>query len=254
MKLIFRKAHAFFYVFSVGVFYCVFWPLLYYASRKPGRYPLLVKLRKALGLLSSALAGIFYRFEYEESINWGRTYIICSNHNSNLDITAMCLLVKGKCCFMGKEELLNGLVTGLFFRSVDIPVKRESNISAFRAFKRAGERIREGYNMVIFPEGGIANNYPPKLIDFKNGPFRLAIEEHVAILPVSNIDTWKMFWDDGHKYGTRPGIAHLYVHKPIKTNNLTIEDADALRDKVYELIQTKTGFKQGVSEKNNSVV
>lgn len=252
MKLIFRKAHAYFYVFSVGLFYCLLWPFLYYASRKPARYPSLVQLRKALGFLSSALAGIFYKFEYEEPIDWGRTYIICSNHNSNLDITAMCMLVKNKCCFMGKEELLDGLVTGLFFRSVDIPVKRESKISSFRAFKRAGERIREGYNMIIFPEGGISNNYPPRLDEFKNGLFRLAIEEQVPIIPVSNIDTWKMFWDDGHKYGTRPGIAHLYVHKPINTSTLTVEDADSLRDKVYGLIKTRTGFEPGDREKNDS--
>lgn len=153
---------------------------------------------------------------------------------------------------MGKEELLDGLVTGLFFRSVDIPVKRESKISAFRAFKRAGERIREGYNMIIFPEGGISNNYPPRLDEFKNGLFRLAIEEQVPIIPVSNIDTWKMFWDDGHKYGTRPGIAHLYVHKPINTSTLTVEDADSLRDKVYGLIKTRTGFEPGDREKNDS--
>jgi 1-acyl-sn-glycerol-3-phosphate acyltransferase len=105
--------------------------------------------------------------------------------------------------------------------------------------------------MIIFPEGGISNNYPPGLDDFKNGPFRLAIEEQVPIIPVSNVDTWKMFWDDGHKYGTRPGIVHLYVHKPIDTSNLTIDDADSLRDQVYGLIKMKTGFEPGYPEKND---
>jgi len=254
MKLILKKAHVFFYVFSVGLFYSIFWPFFYYFSRKPGRYQTLVQLRRLWGGLSSALAGIFYQFEYEEPVDWSRTYIICSNHNSNLDITAMCLLVKNNCCFMGKEELLDGLVTGLFFRSVDIPVKRESKISAFRAFKKAGERLREGFNMIIFPEGGISNNYPPRLDDFKNGPFRLAIEERVPIIPISSIDAWKMFWDDGHKYGTRPGIAHLYVHKPIETRDLTVDDTDTLREQVYELIKTKTGFKPGGSQKNDGLV
>jgi hypothetical protein len=38
---------------------------------------------------------------------------------------------------MGKQELEDGLVTGLFFRTVDIAVNRESKMSSFRAFKKA---------------------------------------------------------------------------------------------------------------------
>lgn len=240
MKLILKKAHTYFYVLVVGVLYYMFWPFFYYFSRKPGRYYRLNQLRSAWGAASSALAGFFYRFEYEQPIDWTRTYIICPNHNSNLDITAMCLLVKNNCCFMGKEELLEGLVTGLFFRSVDIPVKRESKIASFRAFKKAGERIRSGISMIIFPEGAIPDHYPPRLEGFKNGPFRLAIEEKVPIIPVSSTNAWKMFWDDGLKYGSRPGVAHFFVHKPIETAHLSVDDADALRDSVYAMIKQKT--------------
>jgi 1-acyl-sn-glycerol-3-phosphate acyltransferase len=46
-----------------------------------------------------------------------------------------------------------------------------------------------------------------------------------------------MLWDDGTKYGTRPGICHFYVHAPIKTAHLTPDDADALRDEVYGVIK-----------------
>lgn len=113
-------------------------------------------------------------------------------------------------------------------------------MSAFRAFKKAGERIRAGISMVIFPEGGISALYPPRLQSFKNGPFRLAIEEKVPIIPVSNMDAWKVFWDDGTKYGTKPGTIHLYVHKPIETAHLSVNDADALRDRVYDIIKQKT--------------
>lgn len=240
MKLIFKKAHAYFYVVAVAVFYLILWPLFYYFSRKPNRYRMLNRLRRVWGVSSSALAGFFYEFEYEEPIDWSRAYIFCPNHSSNLDITAMCILVKNDYCFMGKEELKDGLATGLFFRTVDIPVKRESKISSFRAFKKAGERIRAGISMVIFPEGGISEQYPPRLNGFKNGPFRLAIEEKVPIIPVSNMNAWKMFWDDGTKYGTKPGIIHLYVHRPIETSHLTVDDADRLRDQVHGIIKQKT--------------
>lgn len=98
------------------------------------------RLRRFWALVSSAFAGFFFRFEYEGPIDWNKTYIVCPNHTSNLDIAAMCILVKADYSFIGKEELKDGLVTGLFFRSVDIPVNRDSNISSFRAFKKAAEK------------------------------------------------------------------------------------------------------------------
>lgn len=241
MKLILKKAHVYFYVLMVALLYFILWPFFYFFSRKPSRYHTLNKLRRFWGFLSSALAGFFYRFEYEQPIDWKRTYIICPNHASNLDISAMCILVKNDYCFMGKEELLDGLVTGLFFRTVDITVKRQSKMSSFRAFKKAVERINAGISMVIFPEGAIPAHYPPRLESFKNGAFRLAIEQGIPIIPVSGTNAWKLLWDNGIKYGTHPGIARFYVHKPIETDCLTVNDADALRDQVYEIIRQKTG-------------
>lgn len=138
---------------------------------------------------------------------------------------------------MGKEELTKGLVTRLFFRSVDIPVNRDSKMSSFRAFKKASDRLKVGTTMIIFPEGKISDDYPPQLHEFKNGPFRLAIEHKVPIIPVSSSNTWKMLWDDGTKYGTRPGVCKFHVHQPIDTSNLTVDDADLLKDQVYAIIK-----------------
>ena len=90
--------------------------------------------------------------------------------------------------------------------------------------------------MTIFPEGLISDHYPPVLQAFKNGPFRLAIEHKVQILPVSIQNNWKIMWDDGSKHGSRPGICDICVHKPIQTDGLSIGDADALRDKVFNII------------------
>jgi len=197
------------------------------------------KVRRFWGFLSSALVGIFYRFTYEVPFDRTKTYIICPNHTSNLDISAMCVLVKSDCSFMGKEELTEGIVTSLFFRTVDIPVNRDSKMSSFRAFKRAMEKLHNGITMIIFPEGKIADDYPPVLHQFKNGPFRLAIEAKVPIVPVTSLNTWKLLWDTGTKYGSRTGICNIFVHKPIETAHLTVDDADTLRDKVYRIMQQK---------------
>ena len=95
-------------------------------------------------------------------------------------------------------------------------------------------------SLIIFPEGKIDDLYPPQLHEFKNGPFRLAIEHNVPIVPVS-INVWQLMWDDGSKYGTRPGIGKVYVHEPISTVILATESADVLKDEVFNKINSKLG-------------
>ena len=239
MKLILKKGHNYLYVISVAFFYFLLYPLLYLFSHNPAHYKYMNKLRRVWAFLSSAFAGIFYSFTYEAPLDRNKTYIICPNHTSNLDISAMCLLVKGDYSFMGKDELSEGIVTRLFFRTVDVPVNRDSKMSSYRAFKKAMKKLESGITMIIFPEGGIADDYPPKVQEFKKGPFRLAIEAKIPIVPVTSLNTWNVLWDTGKRFGSKPGICRVFVHKPIKTDHLTIDDADNLRDEVYRIIRQK---------------
>ena len=92
-------------------------------------------------------------------------------------------------------------------------------------------------SVVIFPEGRIPDDYPPTLSKFKSGPFRLAIEQKVPIIPVSITDAWEKLWDDGSEYGSRPGICHICVHAPVETDKLTLEDADTLNERIFRIIE-----------------
>lgn len=140
----------------------------------------------------------------------------------------------GEGCLIEKSSVEN------LFKTIDIPVNRDSKISAFRAFKKAGERLEAGWSLIIFPEGGIDGlHYPPVLQSFKNGPFRLAIEKNLAIVPVSLSDVWKKMWDDGSKYGSTPGICDIYIHQPVATHDLTLTDADQLKERIFNLINSK---------------
>jgi 1-acyl-sn-glycerol-3-phosphate acyltransferase len=140
---------------------------------------------------------------------------------------------------MGKHELLDNPLLGIFFRSIDIPVNRDSKISSYKAFKQTAERLEQGMSVVIFAEGTISKYYPPQLQEFKNGPFRLAIELKIPILPITSLNTWKVMWDDGRIHGSRPGICNIFVHKPIETSGMTVEEADLLKDEVYRVIKQK---------------
>lgn len=240
MISILKQAHRIYSVFIILIFSLFFYPFYYIAAQNPKNYNLLNRLRKLKSTLCAFFIGIVPRFNFEEPLSDQQTYIYCANHTSNHDIMLICIFAKGRFHFMGKEELLKNPVLGIFFRTIDIPVNRHSKISSFRAFKRAGENLENGMSLIIFPEGGIADeHYPPKLMPFKNGPFRLAIEKGIPIVAVSFVNIWKRMWDDGKKHGSSPGRADVYIHKPVLTSNLTINDSDDLKDRIFDLINSK---------------
>ena len=236
MKRLFKSIHLYYFQISHALIFSSLYPAIFFFSRKPVKFHAMNRLRWHFSYLSSLFSGFIFRYTFEEKIDWSKNYIICANHTSNLDITAIILLAKRNYVFMGKEELLKNFITGIYFRTIDIPLKRDSMMSAFRAFKKAGENLKEGKHLVIFPEGMISESYPPVLQPFKNGPFKLAIENGVSILPVTIRNNWNLMWDDGKQHGSTPGICDICVHAPINTIEMAETDAEALKDRVYNII------------------
>ena len=66
---------------------------------------------------------------------------------------------------------------------------------------------------------------------FKNGPFRLAIEKQVPIVPITFMNNWLLLPDDFYRRIGHPGIAHVILHDPIPTIGLTENDLDVLKEK-----------------------
>ncbi len=164
-------------------------------------------------------------------------YVICSNHSSYLDIIQMySILPRTKFMFIGKAELLRWPIINIFFKRMDIGVNREKRHSAMRSIIRAKKEISKGWSIVIYPEGGIPVN-TPVLNPFKAGAFKMAIEEQVPILPITLIDTWKLFDADPPLTArARPGISRVVIHEPISTKGLEKKDLVNLRQQTFEVI------------------
>ncbi|MDA9554891.1 1-acyl-sn-glycerol-3-phosphate acyltransferase [Pelobium sp.] len=243
MKRILKRCFLYYHFFVVILFFIFLYPFLYFFSRKENRYLQFNVVRKILGFVTSIFSGIFYRYTFKEEIDWSKTYIICPNHSSNLDVLAITLMMKKNFFFLGKEELLENPVMRIFFQTVDIPINRANRVAAFKAIKKAEERLKKGMSLVIFPEGKIGNEYPPILHQFKSGTFKLAIENQIPIIPVSIPDNWRLMWDDGKKYGCKPGVSHICIHEPIDTSAYTLADEDNLKQLVYDKIASGLNYK-----------
>lgn len=226
--------HRFYFLGIVFLLFGIYYPLLrIYRKDAASNYSNLIKARRWIGLKSAMLGRIRFKVEIESNLDDHKNYIICANHTSNLDIIALMAACNFNFSFIGKEELLNNWVTSMFFKTVDIPVNRASKISSFRAFKQAESFLINGKSIAIFPEGMISGDFPPKLGAFKTGAFKLAKDTNTPILPVIIHDIWKLCWDDGAIYGTRPGACKISILSPIEPESFA--DTESLKNKVYEV-------------------
>ena len=175
---------------------------------------------------------IIYRFKPQK----GKQYVYCSNHTSMMDIITMGLIVKENHIFVGKESLTKVPLFGKMFAKLHIPVNRSSKISSYKALLKSMEAIENGKNIIIFPEGGIYGDHEPLMNPFKDGPFRIAIEKQVPIIPVTILYNWIILKDDD-KFLPKWHKGKAIVHEAIETIGMTITDLEKLKKMTFDVIE-----------------
>ncbi len=162
-------------------------------------------------------------------------YVFAPNHRSYMDIPACHLAIPGSFRFMGKAELDDLPLFGWMYSRLHISVKRESKMSSYQAFIEAGEKIASGRSVVVFAEGGIPKDKSKILHPFKDGAFRLAIENKVPLVPVSISGSDTVFPDDGRLLA-RPGKIVVTIHPPIATTLMNANDLESLKQEARRII------------------
>jgi len=241
MKQLFRPLQylwKYFFFLNFAITFLILFPLFYVFLSREKWFPYVRKLKWVWGNLIVLDAGIFYSVKTEKKLHKKEVYMFCANHTSYLDVVLSYVVIPQYFHTMAKAELSKIPLFGLFFKKMNIPVNRSSIRDSVRAFVRAGEDIDKGISILIYPEGTI-HPHAPKLGRFKNGPFKLAIEKQIAIVPVSFINNWKILPDGKNDKGLigRPGLAKVVIHEPIPTKGMTQEDVDILSKKVHEIIE-----------------
>ena len=165
-------------------------------------------------------------------------YIYCANHTSFLDIPSLCYALPGYFMFIGKAALTKVPLFGYMFRNLYIPVDRHNQKSRYETMLKSFDAIDKGRGLAIFPEGTIPAKNSPHMIPFKDGPFRIAIEKQVAIVPITIAYNWKILPDDGAFAPVR-NLMKMVVHEPIITKGFTIEQVTELKEKTFNIIDTE---------------
>lgn len=192
-------------------------------------------------LLNRLWAKVFYvlcffslKVEFKAPLDKNRQYVFCPNHTSFLDIPLMGF-TPIYFVFVGKSSIAKVPLFGYMYRKLHITVNRNNLRSKYETLERSKQAIDDGKSLVIFPEGGIVTSSPPAMGRFKDGPFRIAIEKQIPIIPVTIPYNWIILPDDGKMMVTRRRSKLIY-HEPIETTGMSLEDIDHLKEKVFQII------------------
>lgn len=118
-----------------------------------------------------------------EHVQKGKHYVIVANHQSLLDILAVCAALSINFKFLAKRELFQIPFMGWAMSSAGyIPVERASHKSGREAMHRITRVLEKGVSVLLFPEG--TRSPDGKIHAFKTGAFKLAFDNKVEILPI----------------------------------------------------------------------
>lgn len=164
--------------------------------------------------------------------------MIIANHTSYLDIFMMySLLPSNRFLFMGKSELLSYPLLNLFFKRLNIPVHRNDKRKAALSFIQAKQALKDGWSIVIFPEGGIPDESLPSMIPFKSGAFKLAKSAKVPIIPITFLDHYHLFSDPTQILGpAHPGKSRVCFHPIIADETVADLKEEELSRLVFSTI------------------
>ncbi|ATL43945.1 1-acyl-sn-glycerol-3-phosphate acyltransferase [Elizabethkingia miricola] len=179
--------------------------------------------------------GMGFRYELTSPtgkvIDPEKKYVFVSNHTSIMDIMLMCILhPKHPICFVGKKELVKIPIFGTIYKRVCVMVDRKSMKSRTDVYRRCAQRMNDGQNIVIYPEGGVPDDTSIVLDEFKDGAFTLSSKHHFPIAVYTFIGLKEMFpFDSGKGY---PGKVKVILNDILQPN----ESKEEMKKNAFELM------------------
>jgi 1-acyl-sn-glycerol-3-phosphate acyltransferase len=167
------------------------------------------------------LAGVRVEAVGLNKIDHSRTYIFMSNHVSNLDPPIMIPLIPKRTSVMVKKELFRYPILGQAMRMGSlVPVDRGNRDAGIEAVQAAKKVVQQGINMTIYVEG--KRSFDGKLLPFKKGPFYLAMECGVPVVPVTIVGTHDAM--PKGRFAIKPGVVKVIFHAPVEPRDFGSRD------------------------------
>ncbi len=117
-----------------------------------------------------------------EHFEQGENYVVVVNHNSFLDIPVSAPGVPVTNKTLAKIEISKVPIFGYIYKQGTILVDRKNRNSRAESFAKMGEVLQSGLSLCLYPEG-TRNKSNELLANFKDGAFKVAIQNQKDIIP-----------------------------------------------------------------------
>jgi 1-acyl-sn-glycerol-3-phosphate acyltransferase len=179
------------------------------------------------------IAGVKVQTLGLEKIDPARNYIFMSNHISNLDPPITLPLIPRRTSVMVKKELFKVPILGrIMLIGSLVPVDRKKRDASITAVRDAVRAMEQGLNTTIYVEG--KRSFDGKLLPFKRGPFYLAEECKMPIVPITISGTEAVM--PKARFAIRPGTVTVQFHDAIEPSDFG--ERDCLMAKVRAAINS----------------
>jgi 1-acyl-sn-glycerol-3-phosphate acyltransferase len=164
------------------------------------------------------IAGIRVNVEGMERIDPAATYIFMCNHVSNLDPPILIPKLPRRTSVLVKKELFQVPILGRAMLMGDlVPVDRRNREAAVNSMRLAEQVMAKGLNMTVFPEG--TRSPDGRLLPFKKGPFYLALDSGVPVVPVTILGSEGLMPKGSSTI--HAGAVRLVFHSPVYSREFT---------------------------------
>jgi len=179
------------------------------------------------------IAGVKIDISGLENVDPKRPCIYMPNHASMIDIPILVAMLPVNLRFLFKKELLYIPLFGLAIYLMGmVPIDRGRRTKAKKSLKKAGDRVKEGSHLLIFPEG--TRSPDGRLMQFKKGGFYLALEENIDIIPISINGSRKLGGRSSVWF--QSGQIRMVVHSRISMGSYNLETRKEAIGRVREII------------------
>ncbi len=191
------------------------------------------RIASAWGRQLLALFRIDMRVVGAENLDSEQHYVFVSNHFSLIDTPVMFGAMPRPFRILARHGLWKTPFIGWHLnRAGHLPVNREDAREAVKNIAAAADKIRSGYSILLFPEGGRTRGETMR--PFKPGAAYIAIQAGVPIVPMALVGTRKILAPGSTHL--RPGPAELRIGEPIPTAGLQRRQGKELIRDIQERI------------------
>ncbi|MGM9643686.1 MAG: lysophospholipid acyltransferase family protein [Eubacteriales bacterium] len=229
----------FIYVIVINIFRIFYYvPKMSYYAKHPEKYSEEERYALAQKVVKIVVRTSRVETEYEGRENLPKTggYIMFSNHQGRYDPMGIIAGHERPCSFLIDKRRADQFLGKQFSALLDgISIDKESVKDQMRAMRALANGAKEGRIYLVFPEGIYYKDQGNRTGEFKQGCFICATHAKCPVVPVTVVDSYKVYG----KNSLKRVKTKVIFHDPIYYEQYKEMNVRELSEHVKKIIDTE---------------